>query len=61
MKRATHNRNPGQAARAAARDDVIRGLCGCAAKPMDRMGPGSAQLRCLAGMTEWGVAEGERS
>jgi hypothetical protein len=29
-----------------------------AAAQMDRMGPGSAQLRCLAGMTVEGVGHG---
>jgi hypothetical protein len=53
--------HPGQSARAAARDDLIRGPCHCAATLTDRMGPGSAPLRGLAGMTEWSVAQGRRA
>jgi hypothetical protein len=48
--------HPGQPACAVAHDDLIRGPCERAATLKDRMGPGFAPLRGLAGMTGWSVA-----
>ena len=52
--------HPGQAARVSTRDDLIRDPCHDSVTLTDGMGPGSAPLRRVAGMTEWDVAHGVR-